>query len=116
MACSRCLATVELPLESTFNLTFARSVPGSGEMALAESRELEAEEMGIVLFAGDEIDFREVVQEQVILAVPMQVLCREDCRGLCAGCGANLNTGACRCARDEVDPRLAVLKTLKRDP
>lgn len=111
--CSRCLAPVELPVESAFRLTFARSAPGEdGEPP--ENRELEAEEMGLVPFEGDAIDFRDVIQEQVIMALPMQVLCRENCRGLCPGCGANLNTEACRCSRDDVDPRLAILKTLKR--
>ena len=113
--CSRCLAPVELPLETDFRLTFARSAPeDDGE--LPENRELKAEEMGLVLFTGDEVDFRDVIQEQVIMALPMQVLCCEDCRGLCPGCGANLNTEACRCSRDDVDPRLAILKKLKRKP
>lgn len=113
--CSRCLAPVALPVDTTFRLTFARSAPGD-EGGRAENRELKAEEMGLVLFEGDEIDFRDTIQEQVVMALPMQVLCREDCRGLCPGCGANRNTEACRCPREEVDPRLAVLKTLKPKP
>lgn len=113
--CSRCLAEVEHPLESLFRLTFARATPGGEAVALAENRELKAQEMGLVPFEGDEIDLRGVIQEQVIMALPMQVHCREDCRGLCAGCGVNLNTEDCRCPRDDLDPRLAVLKTLKPD-
>ena len=67
------------------------------------------------VFEGDVIDFRDAVQEQVIMAIPMQPLCREDCRGLCPGCGANLNLEKCRCRPDDVDPRLAILKKLKLD-
>ena len=74
-----------------------------------------AEELGVVLFEGDQIDFRAIIQEQVILAIPMQPICRQDCRGLCARCGANLNDGPCDCRGDDVDPRLAILKTLKFD-
>ena len=111
--CSRCLAEVELGLKTHFRLTFARAGPGGEDKALPENRELKAEEMGLVRFEGDEIDFRDVIQEQVIMALPMQVRCREDCRGLCAGCGANLNTEVCRCSNDDIDPRLAILKTLK---
>jgi uncharacterized protein len=43
----------------------------------------------------------------------MKPLCRVDCKGLCAVCGTNLNTGSCSCKPDWEDPRLAVLKKLK---
>jgi uncharacterized protein len=112
-SCSRCLVPVEVPLESAFRLTFAPAVPGDGEHDAGEARELKAEEMGLVLFEGDTIDLRDAIQEQVIMTLPMQVHCREDCRGLCAGCGLNLNTEPCQCAGDAVDPRLAILKQLK---
>lgn len=115
LACSRCLAPAECRLDSSFRLTFSRVVPGDAADAPTEPHELQAQELGLVLFEGDELDFREVIQEQVIMAIPMQPLCREDCRGLCAGCGANLNDGPCGCTGDDVDPRLAVLKNLKLD-
>ena len=113
MTCNRCLAIIERPLESAFRLTLARSLPGGEKEGGPENRQLKAEDMGIVLFYGDEIDLRDMLQEQAIMAIPMQVLCREDCRGLCAGCGADLNTEVCRCSGDEIDPRLAALKKLK---
>jgi uncharacterized protein len=116
MACNRCLARTELPLNSDFRLTFARSLPGSGEGPQPNDRELTAVDMGLVFFEGDVIDFRDAIQEQTILAIPMHVLCREDCHGLCPGCGVDLNREDCRCAPDDVDPRLAILKTLKREP
>jgi uncharacterized protein len=115
LACSRCLAATECPLRNTFRLTFARRIPGDAADSPPEARELQAEELGVVLFEGDQIDFRDIIQEQVILAIPMQPICRQDCRGLCARCGANLNDGPCDCRWDDVDPRLAILKTLKFD-
>jgi uncharacterized protein len=115
LACSRCLAPVPWPLKADFRLTFTRSLPGDGMEASPESRELEAEELGVVLFEGDEIDFKDVIQEQVIMALPMQPLCKDECRGLCPQCGANLNDGSCRCSGKDIDPRLAVLKNLKLD-
>ena len=66
-------------------------------------------------FQGEEIDFREAVQEQVKLALPMQPLCSETCSGLCPGCGADLNQGDCSCAKGPRDPRFAVLERLKKD-
>jgi len=115
LPCSRCLAPVQWPLRTSFRLTFARRPPGAAGEAPTESRELEAEELGMVLFEGDEIDFRDAIQEQVIMALPMQPVCRADCQGLCPHCGANLNDEACRCPGDDIDPRLAVLKKLKLD-
>jgi DUF177 domain-containing protein len=115
LICGRCLAPVDTPLNSTFRLSFARTIPGDDTDVSSETHELQAEELGVVLFEGDAIDFRDVIQEQVIMAIPMQPLCRTECRGLCARCGANLNDGPCDCSQNDVDPRLAILKTLKFD-
>ena len=115
LTCSRCLGPVRWPLQATFRLTYARTLPGDETDLPAETRELEAEELGVVLFEGDEIDLRDAIQEQVIMALPMQPLCGEACRGLCPGCGVNLNEEACGCSGREIDPRLAVLKHLKLD-
>jgi uncharacterized protein len=45
----------------------------------------------------------------------MKAICRSDCRGLCAACGANLNHEECRCETHATDPRLAPLARLKQD-
>jgi uncharacterized protein len=59
------------------------------------------------------IDTAEVVREQILLAIPDQVFCREDCKGLCPKCGANLNLIDCKCSDDDIDPRWAALRNLK---
>lgn len=115
LTCSRCLGPVRWPLQADFRLAFAQTLPGRKTDPPDERRELEAEELGVVPYEGDEIDLRDAIQEQVIMALPMQPLCRETCRGLCPGCGANLNDESCRCASKEIDPRLAVLKNLRLD-
>jgi uncharacterized protein len=46
-------------------------------------------------------------------ALPMSVLCRDDCAGLCPRCGADLNEGSCDCTDDEMDPRWAALEALR---
>ncbi|HNS38609.1 MAG: DUF177 domain-containing protein [Anaerolineae bacterium] len=58
------------------------------------------------------IDLAPLVRELSLLSVPIKVLCRPDCQGLCQECGANLNYGDCGCAEDDVDPRLSVLQSL----
>ena len=65
----------------------------------------------IVLLEGDEVDLDEVAATAFVLAMESKNLCSEDCKGLCPGCGADLNVEACRC-RPEVDPRLAALAQL----
>lgn len=115
LTCSRCLALADTPLNNAFMLSFARTIPGDDTDSRSETHELQAEELGVVLFEGDDIDFRDVLQEQVIMAIPMQPLCRTDCRGLCVRCGTNLNDGSCGCTGEDIDPRLAILKTLKFD-
>ncbi len=112
LTCSRCLADFETALASHFHVTYTREIPG-GEEAPGEARELDAEEMGLVPFNGEEIDFKDMLQEQIILAIPMQPLCHTDCQGLCSHCGTDLNRGECNCRADTVDPRLAALKNLK---
>ena len=56
------------------------------------------------------MDLAPLLREEVILAVPMGVLCRSDCAGLCPVCGQNLNEGTCDCEQDDIDPRWAVLR------
>lgn len=76
------------------------------------AQELEDEENDeILLLEGTELDLDQVVTEAFVLAMDTKNLCSDDCKGLCAGCGANLNVEPCRC-RPEVDPRLAALAQL----
>ena len=75
--------------------------------------ELKAQDMDIVLFKGDEIDFRDSIQEQIILAFPMRPLCRENCSGLCPNCGSDLNKGECGCTKTPVNSRFKILEKLK---
>jgi uncharacterized protein len=58
------------------------------------------------------LDLTEAIRQYALLAVPMKPLCREDCAGLCPGCGRNLNQGGCDCPPQEADPRWAKLKNL----
>lgn len=112
-SCSRCLKDVSSTLEVPFELTFQQQVGGLAD--LEEEVELTADELGLVEFSGDSIDLKASLQEQVLLALPQQPLCREDCRGLCPQCGADLNTTTCSCSEAAFDSRFAALKKLKLD-
>ncbi|RKI67637.1 DUF177 domain-containing protein [bacterium 1xD42-67] len=76
------------------------------------AQELEDEENDdILLLDGTELDLDEAVTTAFILAMDTKNLCSDDCKGLCAKCGADLNLGPCGCGPD-VDPRLAALAQL----
>ena len=106
--CDRCLQPVELPVSADFALDY---ITGS-DYESSEVAELTEAEMSVAVFDGKAIDVDEIVKEQVVLAVPTRMLCREECKGLCPECGIDKNTGDCKCVTDNIDPRWAALKNL----
>jgi uncharacterized protein len=107
--CDRCLKPIELPVNADFELEY---ITGS-EYESSEVAELTEAEMSVSVFDGDAIDVDEIVKEQILLAVPTRMLCREDCKGICPQCGTDRNTGECKCVTEDIDPRWAALKNLK---
>ena len=106
--CSRCLEPVKRSFEIPFRDIF---VDASLE---TDQREVEIDDDALdeSLVIGGRVDLAEVVREQILLAMPEQVFCSEDCRGLCPICGGNRNLIDCKCEDDDVDPRWAALKNL----
>ena len=107
--CDRCLQPVELPVAAGFALEY---ITGS-DYESTDVAELTEAEMSVSVFDGEAIDVDEMVKEQILLAVPTRMLCREDCKGICPQCGIDKNTGECQCVTDDIDPRWAALKNLK---
>ena len=107
--CDRCLKPIELPVSTDFELEY---ISGS-EYESSDVAELTEAEMSVSVFDGAAIDVDEIVKEQILLAVPTRMLCREDCKGICPQCGTDRNTGECNCVTEEIDPRWAALKNLK---
>lgn len=103
--CSRCLARHERPLTAHFSVEFR---PLGAE---APEDGAEAKEREIQTFTGQWVELAEVIKQSLILDMPMKPLCREDCLGLCQGCGADLNQGRCHCPRAH-DPRWKALSGL----
>jgi len=110
--CDRCLIGIEGPFQSSFVVHYRQA---AGEVMDHEEKEkeLSGEDTDTVLFNGKEIDLSDEVRQSVMLALPMRALCREDCRGLCAGCGADLNRESCRCPDPPRDSRWEALKGFK---
>jgi uncharacterized protein len=115
LSCSRCLNEYETALKSRFNLTYVNHLPVEPEDVEPKEIEITAQEMGLIYFQGEEINLQDGIQEQVVMAFPIRALCREECKGLCAACGADLNQGDCGCDRKPVSNKFAVLKNLKLD-
>ena len=69
----------------------------------------------IALEEGDVLDIKDVVLNNIYLALPLKNLCKEDCKGLCQNCGLNLNHGQCSCVIDDIDPRLSALKDIFKE-
>jgi len=115
LSCGRCLKEYETALESRFELTYVRRLPGFEEDEPPDEVEITAAEMGLIYFEGENINLQDGIQEQVILALPVRALCSANCKGLCPICGSDLNAGDCGCSRQPLDDRFAVLKNLKLD-
>ena len=107
--CTRCLTPVRRDLDVAFEVDFVSKelFPESREMHL-ESSDLDTD-----VIDGNELDLSHLAREQILLNLPEQVLCREDCKGICPTCGKDLNEGDCKCGEDEIDPRWSALKDLK---
>jgi uncharacterized protein len=106
--CTRCLKQFEQLMHIAFEERFYPTVDVVTGTPLPPTQEDD-------VFSIDEhhqIDLTEAIRQNVLLAIPMVTLCQEDCAGLCAQCGHDLNLGPCNCVPDEVDSRLNVLKTL----
>jgi len=107
--CDRCLEPAEYPLDSSFDLFYRPAARAARE----EEVEIDAGETEIAFYEGDGIELKEVLREFVLLAMPMQRICRDDCRGICPVCGQNRNLVACGCELKAVDDRWAALKNLQ---
>ena len=111
MICSRCLEPLHYKVRSNIS---SRYVPGQETDSLDSDVELHASDIEVEYYTGDRIDLTQAVYDQMMLSVPLVRLCQGDCKGICSQCGINRNKKNCQCSdKDSVDPRLAVLKTLK---
>lgn len=96
--CGRCLESFVYPLDLHYEDEWAFRT-------LATEDLLET----ALLLDKDEIDIKDRIFEQIVLALPMKFVCSAECHGLCPNCGVNRNLTPCNCGEGTVDPRLAAL-------
>jgi uncharacterized protein len=107
--CSRCLAPFETEIDAPFTTFYNRKTGAP----LDSEKELTEEDLITTDFDGEYIDFSSEIAEQVMMAMPFKPLCKEDCRGLCSNCGADLNVVDCGCDRVTKESKFNALKDFK---
>lgn len=108
--CGRCLAPGCVEVTAPFRVVI---VPQAE--ATTGTTQLQADDLGVEFLRDDGVDVSAVVVEQVLLALPTTMVCRDDCAGLCSACGVNRNESTCKCEPEGVRPRMAVLHDLLRE-
>lgn len=106
--CDRCGEVTEYPVSASFSEAFTNLT----ERVSEDEGESETE---VHLFTGNTIELLPYIERAVFLTMPMKILCKEDCLGLCPQCGVNRNKNKCSCDNTPIDPRLAVLGDLLRE-
>ena len=100
--CDRCLAMVEVPLEVSFEQELISPD--------RDSQDKEQDEQEFML--GYELDAEAFMNSEILINMPVKVLCKPDCKGICKQCGHNLNEGECGCDTFVPDPRMAAIKDI----
>ena len=109
--CTRCLEPILCPVRAEISTKYV--LPGEPD-ELETEYELHEADIDTEFYSENKVDITNTVIDQILLAVPLVCLCKEDCLGLCLECGKNLNLGPCGCTRKEsTDPRLSALLALK---
>lgn len=106
--CDRCLEPAHYLIDADFELYYRPVEEGYGE---EKSFDKDEAEMGF--YEGDGVELNDVLREYVLLALPMQRICKENCKGICPVCGQNRNQNECACQAGAVDDRWKALKALR---
>jgi uncharacterized protein len=106
-SCDRCLEEFVQPIDARYNMFYIFDEESAGKYRVDEVRVLSPDTVSI--------DLTEDVREVVVLSVPLKLLCKQDCKGLCPHCGTNWNTGTCNCKDVRVDSRWEGLANLLND-
>ena len=104
--CDRCLEIFEKEFQADFELLLSTSVSG---------QQYDTGDVISITSDMSEIDIYPFVKEAIVLNLPMKVICKDDCKGLCEHCGTNLNKESCKCKENEIDPRWKILENFTED-
>ncbi len=105
--CHKCLKPTDFEVDTDFDLIVQR-----GEAEVSEDNGYTHDEYIFIPIGQHDIALDQYIYENLVINVPMRILCDEQCKGLCPDCGADLNIEPCSC-NQENDPRWDALKSLK---
>lgn len=108
-SCARCLEPVSKTLRENFDLFYYPMAM----IACSEEIRIERDDMDLGFYEGHGIELGDVIREQLLLSLPMQALCDENCPGICPRCGARRGSADCRCEDKFVDPRWDALREFR---
>lgn len=108
--CARCLDPVERDVTESFDLLYRpQGVDAAGEEVAISQAETE-----IGYYRGEGLVLEDVLKEQILLALPVKLVCNAECKGLCPHCGRNLNLESCDCVTTMPDPRWTPLEDIRK--
>ncbi len=110
LTCSRCLESFSTAVDFTLEEEFRPIIDISTGAKLPSG---DGEDEATLIDDQHIIDLREVMRQDILLALPTRPLCKQDCAGLCSQCGKNLNEGPCTCEEPLADPRWEALRALR---
>jgi uncharacterized protein len=109
LPCARCLEAVVENVAREFDLLYRPLGADAGREELSVT----VAEAEVGYYQGEQLLLEDVLREQVLLTLPLKVICRDDCQGLCPHCGKNLNAEPCACGEPLEDPRWSALKDIR---
>ncbi len=109
VTCHRCLKPFSWPLDEKVEVLLVQE----DSLERSEEIELEAKDLDYEFFDGIIIEIDQLVAEQIFLALPVKILCSENCRGLCSNCGADLNEEPCSCEKNSARSPIVGLEAMK---
>lgn len=109
--CDRCTELALHEITSHFDLVY---VP-EGQARASGEEEIDEAGVEVGYYSGNALELNDVFREVILLALPMRLVCREDCRGICPVCGEDLNSKDCDCQPEGADDRWSKLKTLRTE-
>lgn len=107
--CDRCLGAAPFSIDKDFDLVYVPADQVGGSRA----EEIHGAAIEVGYYEGDGLELNDVLREVVLLALPMRLVCREACKGICPVCGQDRNLRDCHCRTEAADERWSKLRALR---
>lgn len=113
LACQRCLEPATLDLSQRVHSIYVPETEAVVDSAEGSDEDLDEDDLDYAHHNGEVVNLWPLLREQIILSIPMAVLCQADCRGLCPSCGIDRNRSSCSCQAVSPLSPFAALRDIK---